>query len=413
MTLDYRIVEGGSVTSARGFRAGGTFAGLKTAGDGVLDLGVLLSDSPARVAGTFSRNKILSPSVTLSKARLENTRDGTRAVRGVVANSGCANCAVGEQGLLDAQEMTEAAAQHAGVSADEMFVASTGMIGVELPMALIREGMGKITLSADDAGGIAFARSIMTTDTRPKHIAATFSAGGREYAVGGVAKGVGMIHPDMATMLAFIATDADVGVDRLQTELSAAVDVSFNMVDVDGDQSTNDTVLLFANGAAGGETVAEYDNDLGRKFRAALTAVCVHLAKELARDGEGAGHVMAVTVDGAVSDADARTAAREISSSNLVKAMVHGRDPNWGRIMMALGKSGIELDESKIDIFINGIHIVHEGKAITYHADAVVAGMAAEEVDFRVSLNLGGGRATAWGSDLTEEYVTFNSAYST
>ena len=413
MTLDYRIVEGGSVTSARGFRAGGTFAGLKTAGDGVLDLGILLSDSPALAAGTFSRNKILSPSVTLSKTRLDNAREGARAVRGVVANSGCANCAVGEQGLLDAQEMTEIAATHAGVSADEMFVASTGMIGVELPMALIREGMGKIALSDDDAGGIAFARSIMTTDTRPKHIAATFSSGGREYAVGGVAKGVGMIHPDMATMLAFIATDANVGEGHLQDELSAAVDVSFNMVDVDGDQSTNDTVLLFANGAAGGEMIDVDSGDSARKFRAALTAVCVHLAKELARDGEGAGHVMAATVEGAVSDADARTAAREISSSNLVKAMVHGRDPNWGRIMMALGKSGIELDESKIDIFINGIHIVHEGKAITYHADAVVAGMAAEEVDFRVSLNLGGGRATAWGSDLTEEYVTFNSAYST
>ena len=412
MSLDYRIVEGGSVTSARGFRAGGTFAGLKTPGDGVLDLGILLSDSPAVVAGTFSRNKILSPSVTLSKRRLERARDAT-PVRGVVANSGCANCAVGEQGLFDAQDMTEIAAQHVGVSADEMFVASTGMIGVELPMALIREGMGKIALSADNDGGIAFARSIMTTDTRPKHIAATFSAGRRYYWVGGVAKGVGMIHPDMATMLAFISTDAPVGVDYLQEALSAAVDVSFNMVDVDGDQSTNDTVLLFANGAAGGETIADRDSEGAATFREALTAVCIHLAKELARDGEGAGHVMAVTVDGAVSDADARIAAREISSSNLVKAMVHGRDPNWGRIMMALGKSGIELDESKIDIFINGIHIVHEGKAITYHADAVIAGMAAEEVGFRVSLNLGGGEATAWGSDLTEEYVTFNSAYST
>ena len=196
MTHDIRIVQGGSVTSARGFRAGGAFAGLKTPGDGVLDLGILLSDSPARVAGTFSRNKILSPSVTLSKRRLADVRDGT-PVRGVVANSGCANCAVGEQGLLDAQDMTELAAKRVGVRADEMFVASTGMIGVELPMALIRGGMGKVELSADEYGGLAFARSIMTTDTRPKHIAAAFSVDGREYTVGGVAKGVGMIHPDM------------------------------------------------------------------------------------------------------------------------------------------------------------------------------------------------------------------------
>ena len=410
MTHDVRIVEGGSVTSARGFRAGGAFAGLKTPGDGVLDLGIMLSDSPAAVAGTFSKNKILSPSVTLSRQRLEL---GGRWGRGVVANSGCANCAVGEQGFLDAQEMAALAASRAGVRPADMFTASTGMIGVELPMALIREGVEKVELSEGEDGGEAFARSIMTTDTRPKHIAATFSAGGREYTVGGVAKGVGMIHPDMATMLSFIATDAPVSRSHVQRALSAAVDVSFNMVDVDGDQSTNDTVLLFANGEGGGGEIADFESEAGGAFQEALTAVCVHLAKELARDGEGAGHIMAVTVEGAATTADARTAAREISSSNLVKAMVHGRDPNWGRIMMALGKSGVELDESKIDIYINGIHIVHEGKAITYHADAVVAGMAAEEVDFRVSLNVGDGRATAWGSDLTEEYVTFNSAYST
>lgn len=408
MTHDVRIVEGGSVTSARGFRAGGAFAGLKTPGDGVLDLGIMLSDSPAAAAGTFSQNKVLSPSVTVSKQRLA---DGGGWARGVVANSGCANCAVGEQGLLDAQDMAALAAKRAGVRAQDMLVASTGMIGVELPMALIREGMGRVELSED--GGAAFARSIMTTDTRPKHIAAAFSAGGREYAVGGVAKGVGMIHPDMATMLSFIGTDAPVSRSHIRRALRAAVDVSFNMVDVDGDQSTNDTVLLFANGEGGGGEIAGFDSEAGGAFQEALTAVCVHLAKELARDGEGAGHIMAVTVDGAVSIADARTAAREISSSNLVKAMVHGRDPNWGRIMMALGKSGVELEEAKIDIYINGIHIVHEGKAITYHADAVVAGMAAEEVDFRVSLNVGDGQATAWGSDLTEEYVTFNSAYST
>ena len=408
MTHDVRIVEGGSVTSARGFRAGGAFAGLKTPGEGVLDLGIMLSDSPAAAAGTFSQNKVLSPSVTVSKQRLA---DGGGWARGVVANSGCANCAVGEQGLLDAQDMAELAAKRAGVRAQDMLVASTGMIGVELPMALIREGMGRVELSED--GGAAFARSIMTTDTRPKHIAAAFSAGGREYAVGGVAKGVGMIHPDMATMLSFIGTDAPVSRSHIRRALRAAVDVSFNMVDVDGDQSTNDTVLLFANGEGGGGEIAGFDSEAGGAFQEALTSVCVHLAKELARDGEGAGHIMAVTVDGAASTSDARTAAREISSSNLVKAMVHGRDPNWGRIMMALGKSGVELEEAKIDIYINGIHIVHEGKAITYHADAVVAGMAAEEVDFRVSLNVGDGRATAWGSDLTEEYVTFNSAYST
>ena len=400
------IIEGGSVTSPQGFRAGGVYAGLKSAGEGVLDLGILVSERSAEVAGTFSRNKILSPSVTVSKRRLA---DGGGS-RGVVANSGCANCSVGEQGLLDAEEMTRLAADHVGVSAQDLCVASTGMIGVELPMALMRQSMGSVVLTED--GGESFARSIMTTDTRPKHIAASFGANGKTYTIGGVAKGVGMIHPDMATMLSFITCDADVEQGFLQEALSKAVNLSFNMVDVDGDQSTNDTVLLFANGAAGGAQIGNGSEEAD-SFQQALNAVSIYLAKELVRDGEGAGHVMEVTVDGAVSMADAVCAAREISSSNLVKAMVHGRDPNWGRIMMALGKSGVELEESKIDIFINGIHIVNEGKAISYHADSVISGMAAEEVSFRVSLNIGEASATAWGSDLTEEYVTFNSAYST
>lgn len=401
------IIEGGSVTSPQGYKAGGVYAGLKSAGEGVLDLGILLSERPAAVTGTFSRNKILSPSVTVSKRRMT---DGGGS-RGVVANSGCANCSVGEQGLLDAEEMTRLAAAHVGVSSDDLCVASTGMIGVELPMGIIRDAMEKVELTED--GGEAFARSIMTTDSRPKHIALSFSANGKTYTIGGVAKGVGMIHPDMATMLSFITCDANVDQDFLTDSLRWAVNESFNMIDIDGDQSTNDTVLLFANGSSDEPQIDSGEAALGMEFQKALKAVCVYLAKELVRDGEGAGHVMEVTVDGAVSVADAVCAAREISSSNLVKAMVHGRDPNWGRIMMALGKSGVELEESKIDIFINGIHIVHEGKAISYHADSVISGMAAEEVSFRVSLNIGEATATAWGSDLTEEYVTFNSAYST
>ena len=410
MAEGFELIEDGSVTSPQGFRAGGVFAGLKTPGEGVLDLGLLVSDRAANVAGTFSTNRILSPSVTVSRNRMAR---GT--ARGVVANSGCANCAVGEQGLLDAEEMTRLAADslssdHGGLEAEDFFVASTGMIGVELPMALMRQSIGDIDLSDD--GGESFARSIMTTDTRAKYIAASFEADGRTFTIGGVAKGVGMIHPDMATMLSFITTDAEVEGEHLQTALTNAVDLSFNMVDVDGDQSTNDTVLLLANGAAGGVRI-DGAAGAGAAFQEALNAVCTHLAKELVRDGEGAGHVIEVNVDGAQSDSDARRAAREISSSNLVKAMVHGRDPNWGRIMMAVGKSGIDLDESKIDIFINGIHIVHEGKAIPYFADAVSAGMVADEVDFRVALNIGDGSARAWGSDLTEEYVTFNSAYST
>ena len=399
------LIKNGSVTSAKGFVAGATYAGLKTQEEDTLDLCILLSERPAAVAGTFSTNKVLSPSVTLSRQRVAKG-----SARGVVANSGCANCCVGPQGLDDAEEMAALAARHAGVAAEEMLVCSTGMIGVELPMALIRQSMTAIKVSAD--GGPHFSRAIMTTDTRDKQMAISLELDGRTVTLGGAAKGVGMIHPNMATMLSFVATDADVEPGFLQSALTEAVGASFNMIDVDGDQSTNDTVLIFANGAAGGPTIGPASAS-AESFKEALTYVCVGLAKDMVRDAEGAQRLIEVIVRGAETLGDARTAAREIASSILVKAMVHGRDPNWGRIMMALGKSGIELDESKVDIFISDIHIVHEGIAIPYFKDAVISAMSSPEVRFGVSLNKGSATATAWGCDLTEEYVIFNSAYST
>ena len=398
------LIQGGGVTSPKGFVAGGTFAGLKTQEDDTLDLGILLSESPANVAATFSTNRVVSPSVTLSRQRVAK---GT--ARGVVANSGCANCCVGGQGLKDAEEMASLAAAHAGCGGEDLLVCSTGMIGVELPMALIRQNMGNVKLSPD--GGPEFARAIMTTDTRPKEVAVSVDVDGRKVTLGGAAKGVGMIHPNMATMLCFVTTDASVDPGLVQPALSASVDSSFNMIDVDGDQSTNDTVLLLANGASGGPTI-EAGSPAAESFQEALTYVCTELAKQLVRDGEGAQRLIEVVVDRAASLEDARSAARSVASSLLVKAMVHGRDPNWGRIMMALGKSGIELVEDKIDIFMNDIHIVHEGTAIQFLKDAVISAMSGPEVKFRVGLNLGTGAATAWGCDLTEEYVTFNSAYS-
>ena len=372
----------------------------------MLDLGILLSEVPATLAATFSTNKILSPSVTLSR---ERARRG--AARGVVANSGCANCCIGGQGLTDAKELADLAAEHVDVNAEDMLVCSTGMIGVELPMALLRQNVGNIELT--NGGGEDFARSIMTTDVRIKQIAVSVEIEDRPIVVGGAAKGVGMIHPNMATMLAFISSDANVEQGFLQSALSEAVDSSFNMCSVDGDQSTNDTVLLFANGRAGGDEIIG-GGESARLFQDALTYVCISLAKDMVGDGEGAQKLIEVTVDGAMSLADARKAAREIASSSLVKAMVHGNDPNWGRIMMALGKSGVELHEAKIDIFVNDIHIVHEGLAIPFFRDVVVSAMAGDPVvRFQVSLNLGDGAASGWGCDLTEEYVTFNSAYST
>lgn len=399
------LIQNGGVTSAKGFISGATYAGLKTAEPGVLDLGILLSETIADVAATFSTNRILSPSVTVSK---RIAKKGT--ARGVVVNSGCANCSVGDQGIADAEELIEIAARHTLVSPDDLLVCSTGVIGVELPMALIRQNMGKISLS--DSGGEDFALSILTTDTRSKAIAVSLMLDGVKVTLGGAAKGVGMIHPNMATMLGFVTTDAKVDNRFLQEALQTAVDSSFNMIDVDGDQSTNDTVIVLANGVAGGSPILG-GTEAGERFQDALTYVCTELGKELVRDGEGAQRLIEVSVDGAMTVSDARTAARSIASSLLVKAMVHGKDPNWGRIVMALGKSGIVLEESKIDVFISEIHIVSQGKSIPYYKDAVISAMDGSEVGFRVNLNLGQESAIAWGCDLTEEYVIYNSAYST
>jgi glutamate N-acetyltransferase/amino-acid N-acetyltransferase len=403
---DIKIVPDGAVTSPIGFSAGGIYSGIKTAGEGKLDIGLIYSDRPCDTAGTFSQNSVLSPSVTVTKGLVETGR----TIRGVIANSGCANCAVGEYGLKDAREMATVAADKLGVNSDEIAVASTGVIGVELPMALIRDHVPQIQLSED--GGMEFANAILTTDTRTKHIAASFKVGGSTVTIGGVSKGSGMIHPNMATMLAFMTTDAEVDTMFMRQALLDVVQLTFNQIDIDGDQSTNDTVLLLANGAAGNPTISGGD-EASEEFRQALFEVARHLAREIARDGEGARTLIEAVVEGAETDVAARLASRSIVSSLLLKTAVYGRDPNWGRILMALGKSEIKLDESKIRVFINEIQIVAEGKAIAYNVQSVVSALAQDEVKIRVSLDIGEGKGTAWGCDLTEEYVIFNSAYTT
>ena len=400
-----QLIHRGGVAAAQGFTAGGVHAGIKTAGDSVFDLGIVVSDSPASAAGVFSQNKVLSPSVTLSRRRIANG-----SARAIVANSGCANCSVGHQGLTDAEEMTALAAAHVDVDSEEVLIGSTGLIGVELPMALVRQNLGNIPLSDD--GGNRFARSIMTTDPHPKEIAVSVQIDGREIVIGGCAKGSGMIHPNMATMLSFITTDAAVEPSFLQQALKNAADASFNMIDIDGDQSTNDTLFVLANGRAGGDEICG-GTPAGEEFQEALTYVCVELAKLMARGGEGATHLIEVTVEGACTLQEARLGARKIVSSLLVKAMIYGRDPNWGRVMMALGNSGIDFEESDVDIFVNEIHIVHEGMSIAYLKDAVVSSMSEEEVRIKVRVGSGEGAASAWGCDLTEGYVIENSAYST
>ena len=390
----------GTVTAPKGFSSGATYAGLKTYAEDKLDLGIIASEAPCSAAGVFTTSTIKSPTVTVNQEHLAQG-----LIRGLVVNAGIANTCVGEQGDKDAQEMTQLVADKLGMASDEVLVCSTGVIGVELPMSLIRSGIETIELSDD--GGHSVARAMMTTDTRPKEIAVSFESAGHIIHIGGIAKGSGMIHPNMATMLAFVTTDANVDPDFLKTTLTEVANKSFNMLSVDGDTSTNDSVLVLANGLAGNTQISS-DSPDSSTFQEALAEVCIYLTRELARDGEGASRLIVVEVAGAATQED-----RSVSSSNLVKAAVTGSDPNWGRVMMALGKSRAQADETKIDLFVNGVCIMESGSPIPFHKEAVVSLMRGPEVTFRLQLNLGSGQATAWGCDLTEEYVIINSAYTT
>ena len=333
-------VDGGTITTARGFRAGGTYVGIKTYSEDKMDMGLLLSDTPCAVAGVFTKSSLVSPSVTVNR----ETIAAGGPVRGLVVNSGIANAGVGEQGYVDAKEMAAVAATGLGVKPEEVLVFSTGVIGVELPMTLIHKGVGEIELSDD--GGNALARSMMTTDTRTKEAAVSVAVGGAEVNICGVAKGSGMIHPNMATMLCFVATDAAVEQDFLRSILPDIADSTLNMLDIDGDTSTNDSLVVLANGAAGNASITAGSADAD-SFRDALKDVLVQLTRQLAQDGEGATTLIVAEVQGAQNTADARIVAKTITSSLLVKSAVYGADPNWGRLIMALGRSGAEMVRSE------------------------------------------------------------------
>ena len=395
------FIPSGSVTSPEGFSAGATGAGIKEKDS--LDIAILSSKVPCVTAGLFTTNRIKAAPVVLSRQRLKNGK----AVA-VVVNSGCANACTGEQGRKDSAEMAELAAEVIGVPPEEVLVASTGVIGELMPMARVRAAMDQITLSRD--GGHKLARAIMTTDTVPKEAAVKIDGSGS--IIGGVAKGSGMIHPDLATMLCFITTDASVELDFLRAALRRAADISFNMVSIDGDSSTNDTLLILANGLAGNEPIQQGSRQ-AEAFQSALNQICIHLAKSIARDGEGATKLIEVVVNGAPDEADARLVARTIVSSPLVKSAVHGSDPNWGRVVAAAGRSGVDVMETKIDLDIGGIRLVKAGRPLPFNKEEVVRILDGNEISVVLNLNLGRAAATAWGCDLSEEYVTINSQYTT
>ncbi|MDO8688790.1 MAG: bifunctional glutamate N-acetyltransferase/amino-acid acetyltransferase ArgJ [Dehalococcoidia bacterium] len=397
-------VAGGGVTSARGFLAGATAAGVKP-GSQRLDLAVLFSTAPCAAAGVFTTNRVTAAPVLVCREHMKESK-----ARAVVANSGCANASTGAQGMANARETASLVAAKLGLPASEVLVMSTGVIGVHLPMDRIRSGIERLSLSP--TGGNDLAKAIITTDTRTKEVAFSFEIEGVPSTMGGVAKGAGMIHPNMATMLSVITTDARVDPAFLQVALKQAVDISFNLISIDGDTSTNDTVILLANGLARNAPIDA--STPGREaFQETLNQTCIHLAREVARDGEGARCLIEVQIEGAATTSEARVAARTIVSSPLVKSAVYGADPNWGRVLAALGRSGAQVDESRLSVYMGDLCVFRDGQPESFDFDAARALLRKPEVYLRVQMGLGEGEAKAWGCDLTEEYVVINSAYTT
>lgn len=399
------LVSGGATRPA-GFLADGVFSGIKEVDpDGKKrDVGCLVSERPATVAGVYTKNVVKAAPVLLDQERMQR---GT--TRGIVYCSGNANACTGDQGMANAREMTALLAAQVGVDAEDILVCSTGVIGQQLPMAIVRAGIAR--LAPDKERHTEAATAMLTTDEWAKEAAAEFTANGITYAVGGMAKGAAMIHPNMATMLAYLTTDAPVAQGFLQAALRRAVDDSFHMISVDGDTSTNDTVLALANGAAGGPEIS--GGAAGEAFECALRAVAVFLAKEIVRNAEGATKVFGVEVRGAASAEAARVIGRSVAASSLVKTAFLGSDPNWGRIMCAAGYSGIEFDPNKASLWLEDILLYRNGTPTDFDEDAASTLLDRKQSMFILDLADGEATATAWGCDLTTEYVIFNSDYRT
>jgi glutamate N-acetyltransferase / amino-acid N-acetyltransferase len=400
-------ILGGGILAPAGFRAGAASAGLRerSAAD---DVALLVANEPASAAGFFTRNLFAAAPVQLARQALASS--GGRA-RAVVINAGCANAGTGAAGLAAAARVVEVVAERVGCAPDEVLPASTGLIGSALPADAVAAAAAQIELDvATPASASAAARAIMTTDTRAKEAAASVRIGTRTLTVGGMAKGSGMIHPGMATMIAVVTTDAPIEPATLRTLAAPIVERTFNQVSVDGDTSTNDTLFILASGAAGGEPVA--DGPSRDALALALEAVCTDLAQQIAADGEGATRRIDVTVTGAADDVEARLAARTIAASNLVKAAVHGADPNWGRIAAAAGRSGATLDPGRLQVWI-GDQLTCAGRACRFDVAAARAALGGPVVTLRVDLGMGDGIGLAWGCDLSAEYVAINSEYAT
>lgn len=398
----FAVAEGG-VVAAAGFTAAGVHCGLKA--EGRRDLAIIAADEPVAAAAVFTTNAVAAAPVVVSRRHVAAGR-----CRAVIINAGNANACTGAQGEHDARATAVALAESLQCLPEEIVVCSTGVIGVPLPLDTVVSGIRDAVAALDDRSGDEAAEAIMTTDTFPKQTAVSLTLGGRRFTVGGMAKGSGMIAPNMATMLGVITTDAPLTADACDEALRAAVATTFNRVTVDSDTSTNDTVVLLAGGAAGGEPIGLGDE----RFAAMAEAVRVvseELSRMLARDGEGATKLVTVTVTGAHDDIDAEKAARAVADSPLVKTALFGRDANWGRVAMAVGKSGAALDVSRLAIMFAGIEVCRDGGAVPFDEDEALEALSADEVSIHVDLGVGVGSATMLTCDLSYEYVRINGEY--
>ena len=409
----FSVIENGHCTTPAGFVAAGVVAGLKRSG--APDMALLMSRTAAVAEGAFSQNAFAAAPVLLDKETLHRGKP----VRAVLVNSGCANACTGTLGLENARKMAADAAEVLGVTPQEILVSSTGRIGVHLPMEKIFAGTRLAKAALATTGGADAARAIMTTDTRPKHIAVSLTVGGREVRIGGMSKGAGMIAPHLkplkalhATMLAYVTTDAAVAPGFLQSCLDASLDASFNRITVDGDTSTNDTFLALANGAAGNALLDAAHPDAAA-FRDAFIFVVGHLAKEMVLDGEGVTRFVELVVSGAKDDAEARKCAEAIANSLLVKTAWFGADPNWGRILCAAGYSGVEINTAKTSLDYGNVAIVRNGMDAGTPEPQQVEAIKKREFQIRLDLGAGHGTFTIWTCDLSYEYVKINADYHT
>ncbi len=399
----FRVIPDGTVTSVPGISCSGVALGIKT-GSNKKDFGLIVTDPPAVTAATFTTGAVKAAPVQVSQANLKASRGIAKAV---VVNSGNANACTGVQGIADAKETAGLVALTLGCKDTQVLVCSTGRIGKPLPMPIIREGIHKAVAKLSPDAGLDFAYAIMTSDTRPKHTAVRLEVDGLPVTIGVCAKGAGMIEPNMATMLCFITTDVAIYRRTLQATLQEVVEHSFNRIIVDGDMSTNDTVLCLANGRAGNNPLCSYHPDL-KRFKSALMYCCMEMAKAIVMDGERVTKCVEVAVKGATSSQQARLAARAIARSLLVKSSWYGNDPNWGRIMAALGNSGCKLKEELVDIYYDGLLAVKGGLASGAPISRLKKIVSKNSFRITINLHIGESEYTIYTTDLTAEYVNFN-----